>query len=259
MTVSRSIFPGHGTVSRGLFRNAYEDARRAEAYASIAFVGTYYLAFRDLPALIAEHVRGRTALDFGCGAGRSTRFLRDLGFDVLGVDISPEMLARARERDPEGRYKLLEDKGLDGFPAARFDLVLAAYPFDNIPGVDHRVGLLAGIRRRLRPTGRLILIASTPELYTREWTTFTTAAYPQNALARSGDPVWIVIKEGGDDRPVQDLLWLDDDYRAAFRAARLHLLTTHRPLGREDEPFPWVNETRVPPWTVYVAGPAPAT
>jgi hypothetical protein len=121
------------------------------------------------------------------------------------------------------------------------------------------VGLLAGIRRRLRPTGRLILIASTPELYTREWTTFTTAAYPQNALARSGDPVWIVIKEGGDDRPVQDLLWLDEDYRAAFRASRLHLLTTHRPLGREDEPFPWVNETRVPPWTVYVAGPAPAT
>jgi hypothetical protein len=26
----------------------------------------------------------------------------------------------------------------------------------------------------------------------------------------------------------------------------------HRPLGREDEPFAWVNETRIAPWVIYV-------
>ncbi len=41
--------------------NCYEDARRAEAYARLEFPGTYYLAYRDLPALFAEHVRGRRA------------------------------------------------------------------------------------------------------------------------------------------------------------------------------------------------------
>ena len=51
-----------------LFSNVYDDKQRAEAYATLDFPGTYYLAYRDLPAIIAEHVVGKDALDFGCGA-----------------------------------------------------------------------------------------------------------------------------------------------------------------------------------------------
>jgi len=68
------------------FRNAYEDAEFAEAYSKLEFPGTYHLAYRDLPQIIREHVRGRAALDFGCGAGRSTRFLRQQGYEV---DVPP--------------------------------------------------------------------------------------------------------------------------------------------------------------------------
>ena len=58
--------------------NVYHDPQRADSYASIGIEGTYYLAFRDLPEILAAHVSGRRALDFGCGAGRSTRFLIQL-------------------------------------------------------------------------------------------------------------------------------------------------------------------------------------
>ena len=61
------------------FSNVYEDAKRADSYAKLEFPNTYYLAYRDLPAIIAEHVTGKTAVDFGCGAGRSTRFLAKMG------------------------------------------------------------------------------------------------------------------------------------------------------------------------------------
>ena len=50
-------------------RNVYENARCAEVYAKLEFPGTYYLAYRDLPQIISEHVKVKTALDFGCGAG----------------------------------------------------------------------------------------------------------------------------------------------------------------------------------------------
>jgi SAM-dependent methyltransferase len=239
-----------------VIRNAYQDAARAEAYARLEVGGTYFIAFRDLPDLFDRHVTGRRALDFGCGAGRSTRFLRSLGFHAVGVDVSADMVRQARAQDPGGGYRVIGDGELDDLPAHSFDLVLAAYPFDNIPGEDHRVRIMAGLRDRLRPEGRFVLLASAPEIYTHEWLTFTTAAFPENADARSGDVVRIVIKEGGDDRPIEDVLFLDDDYRRGFRSAGLRLLETHRPLGHHDEPFAWVNETSVSPWVIYVTAPA---
>lgn len=86
------------------FSYAYADHARAEAYARLEFPGTYYLAYRDLPALIGAASPGATALDFGCGAGRSSRFLRTLGYTVTGVDVSAEMLSQARRLDARGDY-----------------------------------------------------------------------------------------------------------------------------------------------------------
>ena len=85
------------------FTNCFEDVTRANAYATLEFANTYYLAFRDLPAIFAEYAPGKRALDFGCGTGRSTRFLQQLGFNATGVDISEDMLRIARTTDPAGR------------------------------------------------------------------------------------------------------------------------------------------------------------
>jgi ubiquinone/menaquinone biosynthesis C-methylase UbiE len=82
------------------FDNVYEDEERARAYATLEFPGTYYLAFRDLPALIQRYKHGPRALDFGCGTGRSTRFLRNLRLNVTGADVSQAMLDQARTLDP---------------------------------------------------------------------------------------------------------------------------------------------------------------
>jgi trans-aconitate methyltransferase len=53
------------------------------------------------PADVARLLAGRrTIVDAGCGTGRFAAFLADRGFDVTGIDRSPEMLEVARARAP---------------------------------------------------------------------------------------------------------------------------------------------------------------
>jgi SAM-dependent methyltransferase len=236
------------------FSNVYDDARRAESYATLEFPGTYYLAYRDLPAIIAENVKGRVALDFGCGAGRSTRFLRKLGCDVIGIDVSSSMIELARRADPHGSYILVDEGDFSGLESERFDVILSAFAFDNIPGAERRARLLRGLRELLNRNGRIILLSSTPEIYTHEWASFTTREFPQNRIARSGDAVRIIMKDVADQRPVVDRVWFHEDYLRLFAASGLDLIASHKPLGRADEPYRWQAELSLAPWVIYVLG-----
>lgn len=144
------------------FGNVYEDEQRARAYATLEFPGTYYLAFRDLPALIHRYNRGSRALDFGCGTGRSTRFLRKLGLNVIGADVSQAMLDQACGLDPSGEYYLIRDSITSEFAPGSFDVILAAFTFDNIPNGALKADAVKGLRILLAPTGCLLLVVSSP-------------------------------------------------------------------------------------------------
>jgi len=234
------------------FGNVYNDDVRALAYSRLEFPGTYYLAFRDLPELLQRHVTGRTSLDFGCGAGRSSRFLKDLGFNVTGVDISASMLAHARERDPGGTYLLVPDGDLSTLTRGTFDLVFSAFTFDNVRGGTARAHLFAQFYELLSPSGRIVNLVSAPEIYVNEWTSFTTREFAENRSAGTGDKVRIIMLDVPDRRPVEDVLWLDRDYREIYAEVGLEVVEVHRPLGTTADPYEWVSETHTSPWVVYI-------
>jgi SAM-dependent methyltransferase len=234
------------------FTNCYDDKTRADAYAKLEFANTYYLAYRDLPEIFREHVQGKKALDFGCGTGRSTRFARRLGFEVTGVDIAGEMIAKARELDPAGDYRLVNDGDLRGLEAGTFDLVLSLFTFDNVPGADTKVGLFRDLGLLLKASGKLVSVVSAPEIYLHEWASFSTKDYPENRTARTGDVVRIITTDFADSRPTEDILWTDESYRDVYRRAGLEIVSTYKPLANGDEPYTWVNETKIAPWVIYV-------
>ncbi len=236
------------------FANVYEDTERAESYAALEFPGTYYLAYRDLPAIIAKHVTGSEALDFGCGTGRSTRFLRDLGFAASGVDISSSMIEMATSLDPSGTYLRIDDGDFSAFEPGSLDLVLSVFTFDNIPDVPKRCELSRSLRDLLNDKGRIVLLDSTPEIYMNEWASFTTKDFAENRRAKSGEKVRIVMTDVADQRPVEDLLWFHEDYLHLFAASGLDLVADYTPLGHKDEPYEWRSETSTPPWIIYVLG-----
>ena len=237
------------------FSNVYNDKVRAEAYDRLEFPGTYYLAYRDLPVIISKHVQDRKAIDFGCGTGRSTRFLRKLGFDVVGVDIAEQMLTLARKRDPDGEYRLIPDGNLDGLTADTYDLVLSVFTFDNIPTREKKVLLFQSLKRLLNRNGHIVSVVSSPEIYVNEWASFSTKDFPQNRTAKSGEKVFIVMLDVEDSRPVEDIIWTDQDYRETYKLAGLVPVEICSPLANQTEPYNWVSETKIAPWVIYVLRP----
>jgi SAM-dependent methyltransferase len=193
-----------------------------------------------------------SALDFGCGAGRSTRFARDLGFQTVGVDISPDMIRRAREMDPPGDYRLIKDGRVGLWQGPSFDLVLSVFTFDNIPTMERKVALFREFGTLLNAGGRIVHLCSSPEIYWHEWVSFTTREFPENRAARTGDTVKIIMTDVEDQRPVEDILWLPEAYLEVFERANLRVVQTYKPLGKDGETVRWVNETTIAPWTVYV-------
>lgn len=236
------------------FTNSYSDAERAESYSKLAYPNTYYLAFRDLPAIIFKYVNGIRALDFGCGTGRSTRFLTNLGYETLGIDISAEMVKKAIEYDEKGDYRVIKGGNFSQLTERSYDLIFSAFTFDNIPGIEIRIELMTGLRKLLTHDGIMLLLDSTPELYKNEWASFSTKEFPENRNPLSGDIVRVIMKDVDDKRAVKDVIWYDSDYKHCFREAGLRLLESYKPLARESEPFEWINEKKVAPWIIYVLG-----
>jgi len=76
--------------------------------------------------------------------------------------------------------------------------------------------------------------------------------FPENADARSGDVVRIVVTDHQDRRPVEDILCTDESYRMLHREAGLEAVQVLEPLAKGDETYSWVSETNIAPWVIYV-------
>ena len=240
-------------MTRKDFSNCYEDVTRAEAYSKLEFAGTYMLAYRDLPEIFRTQVHGNRAVDFGCGTGRSSRFLRQHGFGVVGIDIASDMISKAHELDPQGDYRLIADGDFRQLAPGSYDLVLAEFTFDNIPTAQKKVSLLSGLSRLLAEDGRIVMVVSSPEIYLHEWASFSTRDFlAENRRAKSGDVVRIIVTDHEDRRPVEDILCTGETYQEIFRHAGLHVTQACKPLAQGNEPYAWGSETEIAPWVIYV-------
>ena len=80
-------------------------------------------------------VRGTTALDFGCGTGRLSDWLVRRGAKVVGVDVTPEMVAVARSNVPRARFGTIDGRMLP-FADGAFDVLISVYVLQYYVGGD---------------------------------------------------------------------------------------------------------------------------
>jgi SAM-dependent methyltransferase len=113
---------------------------------------------RAVMALFADRVRGQgggPVADVGCGTGRITAYLRQLGLDAFGIDLSPGMLDVARRDHPGLRFDLGSMTDLDLADASLAGLI-AWYSLIHVPD-DEVPRALAHFHRVLRPGAPLLL------------------------------------------------------------------------------------------------------
>jgi SAM-dependent methyltransferase len=99
------------------------------------------------------------ALEIGCGMGRICLALSERFDQVIGYDISTEMLRKARELVPDKRvdFRLTDGASLPGVADGSVDLVQTFTVFQHIPSVDVIQAYVEEAGRILRPGGVFVL------------------------------------------------------------------------------------------------------
>src|SRR5216684_7785384 len=101
-----------------------------------------------------QHKQRARVLAIGCGAGWEANFLMARGFDLVGIDTSAQMLRRARNRVPGGKFSPMSVQNLHFPPAETFDAIWSTRTLIHVPQALV-VDLLASWKRVLKPGGIL--------------------------------------------------------------------------------------------------------
>jgi predicted TPR repeat methyltransferase len=109
-----------------------------------------HVILRELWDLVGGGKKPLDILDLGCGTGLSGSAFKDLARRLDGVDLSPLMLAKARERDIYDSLLAADLETVLAEEASTYDLILAA---DTLVYLGDLASIFAGASHRLKPGG----------------------------------------------------------------------------------------------------------
>lgn len=118
-------------------------------------------AVNDITLEILQPAPGERICEIGFGPGRTLALLAAAGAEVIGLDVSPDMVKIAGRRNAKaiaaGRIALHRSDGIRiPFPDDHLDAALAVY---NLYFWPDPAATLADLARTLRPGGRLVLVS----------------------------------------------------------------------------------------------------
>lgn len=123
----------------------------AENYEQRRHFGYHAMLDEMETELVRPHLPGAELLEIGCGTGLILQRLRPYCRRAVGIDLSPGMLRKARDR---GLDVVEGDASVLPFEDERFDVVVS---FKVLPHVDDLSTALSEAARVTRPGGRLFL------------------------------------------------------------------------------------------------------
>ena len=169
----------------------FSDPRLAAIYDTVNAVDSYGAFYLDLATRLAP----RTVLDVGCGTGLLTCDLARLGYRVIGLEPSPELLRRARRR-PGCRDVTWIEGPIDQLGRLEADLALmTGHVAQFFLEEDAWQAALAKIHGALKPGGRLAFESRNPLV--PPFPDWPTAAAPRRVVDPAAGAVdwWATMPE----------------------------------------------------------------
>ncbi len=115
--------------------------------------------------VLAELAGGGRALELAVGTGRVALPLVDRGVPVEGIELSPDMVAVLRAKDPEGRVPVTLGDMATTRVEGPFRLAYLVYnTIGNLRTQDQQVACFANAAAHLEPGGRFVVEVGVPSL-----------------------------------------------------------------------------------------------
>ena len=101
---------------------------------------------------------GKIILDLGTGTGLLTNELYNKGGKIFGIDFSEEMIKKAKEKMPEGKF--YQHDFNNGIPEEvkdiRFDYIVSSYALHHTVN-EEKIKLILELRKLLKKSGKIII------------------------------------------------------------------------------------------------------
>ncbi|MDD5133561.1 MAG: class I SAM-dependent methyltransferase [Candidatus Nanoarchaeia archaeon] len=144
-----------------------ENKKAYETDESITHYGIEYITPSE-QKLIEEYFKGKI-LDLGCGCGRTTKYLADKKYNVIGVEIVKGMVDLAKKRYSKIKFIVGDACKLD-FPDKTFDVVFFSYNgMDYIFPEEKRILAIKEISRVLKNGGIFVYSSHNPRALLKQF------------------------------------------------------------------------------------------
>ena len=197
-------------------------------------------------AKLLEPINGKKILDYGYGNGKFSIYLKKLGAEVIGIDISPTQLEVARKVSKEIVYLLDSNSKIESDYTSYFDAGVLIFVLCEISSKEVQLSVLKRVYKLLKPGAELVIL--NPNWDKSNGKNFLTHQLKYEAELKLGEPVTTILK-GNPPIIIPDYYWSKQIYLDNLEKAGFSNFEIYEPLAPSDNTA-WKDEKEYPPFLI---------